>query len=72
MIGISTDDVEVRLKDIEVFFQDLSKEGFDINYPILLAGSDIIQSYQVPVLPSAYLINRDGEIVKVFQRCARR
>ncbi len=66
MVGISTDDVEVRLKSIELFFQELSKEGFDINYPILLADSDIIQSYQVPVLPSAYLINRDGEIVKVF------
>ena len=66
MVGISTDDVEVRLKAIEVFFQDLSKEGFDINYPILLAESDVIQSYQVPVLPSAYLINRNGEIVKVF------
>ena len=67
MVGISTDDVEVRLKAIEVFFQDLSKEGFDINYPILLAESDVIQSYQVPVLPSAYLINRNGEIVKVFE-----
>ena len=66
MIGISTDDVEGRLKAIEVFFQELSKEGFDINYPILLAESDTIQSYQVPVLPSAYLINRNGEIVKVF------
>ena len=66
MIGISTDDVEVRLKDIELFFQELSKEGFDINYPILLADADTIQRYQVPVLPSAYLINRDGEIVKVF------
>ena len=66
MIGISTDDVEGRLKSIELFFQELSKEGFDINYPILLAASDVIQSYQVPVLPSAYLINRDGEIVKVF------
>ena len=66
MIGISTDDVEVRLKAIEVFFQELSQEGFDINYPILLADSEIIQKYQVPLLPSAYLINRDGEIVKVF------
>ena len=66
MIGISTDDVEVRLKAIEDFFQELSKEGFDINYPILLAEPDTIQSYQVPVLPSAYLINRNGEIVKVF------
>ena len=66
MIGISTDDVEGRLKNIEDFFQDLSKSGFDINYPILLAESDVIQSYQVPVLPSAYLINRNGEIVKVF------
>ena len=66
MIGISTDDVEGRLKSIELFFQELSKEGFNINYPILLAESDVIQSYQVPVLPSAYLINRDGEIVKVF------
>ena len=66
MIGVSTDDVEVRLKAIEDFFQELSKEGFDINYPILLAEPDTIQSYQVPVLPSAYLINRNGEIVKVF------
>ena len=30
MIGISTDDVEVRLKAIEDFFQELSKEGFDV------------------------------------------
>lgn len=66
MIGISADDVEVRLKNIELFFQELSKEGFDINYPILLAEPNTIQSYQVPVLPSAYLINRNGEIVKVF------
>ena len=66
MLGISTDDVEMRLKNIEIFFQELSKEGSDINYPILLAESEVIQSYQVPVLPSAYLINRDGEIVKVF------
>ena len=66
MIGISMDDVEVRLKDIELFFQDLSKGGFDINYPILLAESDIIQRYQVPAIPAAYLINRNGEIVKVF------
>ena len=67
MVGISTDDVEVRLKAIELFFQELSKEGFDINYPILLAESDTIQSYQVPLLPSAYLINRNGEIVKIFE-----
>ena len=67
MVGISTDDVEVRLKAIEVFFQELSEEGADINYPILLADSDIFQAYQVLLLPSAYLINRDGEIVKVFE-----
>ena len=66
MVGISTDDIEERLKNIELFFQELSKEGFDINYPILLAESDIIQRYDVPVLPSAYLINRDGRIVKIF------
>ena len=66
MVGISTDDVDGRLKNIETFFQELSKEGSDINYPILLADSDTIQRYQVPVLPSAYLINRNGEIVKVF------
>ena len=67
MVGISTDDVEVRLKAIELFFQDLTKEGFDINYPILLADSDIFQAYQVLLLPSAYLINRNGEIVKIFE-----
>ena len=66
MIGISTDDVEERLKNIENFFQELSKAGFDINYPILLAESEIIQRYQVPGIPAAYLINRSGEIVKVF------
>ena len=66
MVGISTDDVEGRLKNIESFFQELSEDGSDINYPILLADSDTIQRYQVPVLPSAYLINRNGEIVKVF------
>ena len=66
MIGISTDDVEGRLKTIEIFFQDLSEKGFDINYPILLAESDVIQIYQVPAIPAAYLINRNGEIVKVF------
>ena len=66
MIGISTDDVEERLKNIETFFQELSKAGFDINYPILLAESEIIQKYQVPGIPAAYLINRNGEIVKVF------
>lgn len=66
MIGISTDDVEGRLKNIEDFFQGLSERGFDINYPILLAQSEIIQSYDVKLLPSAYLINRNGEIVKVF------
>ena len=67
MVGISTDDVEVRLKAIEVFFQELSKEGADINYPILLGQPDLITRYDVRRLPSAYLINRDGEIVKVFE-----
>lgn len=67
VVGISTDDVDGRLKNIETFFQELSGEGHDINYPILLADSDTIQRYQVPVLPSAYLVNRNGEIVKVFE-----
>ena len=67
MVGISTDDVEVRLKAIEVFFQELSEEGADINYPILLGQPDLINRYDVRRLPSAYLINRDGEIVKVFE-----
>ncbi len=67
VVGISTDDVDGRLKNIETFFQELSGEGHDINYPILLADSDTIQRYQVPVLPSAYLVNRNGEIVKIFE-----
>lgn len=66
MIGISTDDVDGRLEKIELFFQELGKSGVDINYPILLANSDVIQIYQVPAIPAAYLINRNGEIVKVF------
>ncbi len=66
MIGISTDDVEGRLEAIELFSEELSTRGFDMNYPILLADSEIIQKYQVPGIPAAYLINRNGEIVKVF------
>ena len=63
MIGISTE----LLKDIELFFQELSKEGADINYPILLGQPDLITRYDVGRFPSAYLINRNGEIVKVFE-----
>ena len=43
VVGISADDVDGRLKNIETFFQELSKEGSDINYPILLADTDTIQ-----------------------------
>ena len=63
MIGISTE----LLKDIELFFHELSKEGADINYPILLGQPDLITIYDVRLFPSAYLINRNGEIVKVFE-----
>ena len=63
MLGISTE----LLKDIELFFQELSKEGSDINYPILLGEPDLITIYDVRLFPSAYLINRNGEIVKVFE-----
>lgn len=66
MLGISTDDVEGRLENIELFFQELSSEGFDINYAILLADPEIIQRYGVLGIPSAFLINRNGRIVKVF------
>ena len=63
MVGISTE----SLKDIELFFQELSKEGADINYPILLGQPDLITRYDVRLFPSAYLINRNGEIVKLFE-----
>ena len=63
MIGISTE----LLKEIELFFQELSEEGADINYPILLGEPDLITIYDVRLFPSAFLINRNGEIVKVFE-----
>ena len=59
MIGISMDDE--RLKVIEPFIERLG-----VNYTILLGEPDLIQSYGVPGLPSAFLIDRDGRIFKAF------
>lgn len=59
MIGISLD--EAGLEVVEPFIERLG-----INYTILLAVPGIVQKYNVPGIPSAFLINREGRIVKVF------
>lgn len=59
MIGISMDDE--RLKVVEPFIKELK-----VNYTILLGEPELLQKYNVPVMPSAFLIDRDGRIVKAF------
>ncbi len=58
MIGISLDD---GLDVVDPFIQRLG-----VNYTILLAVPGLVQKYNIPGLPAAFLINRRGRIVKVF------
>ena len=59
VVGISMDDE--RLKVVEPFIEELG-----VNYTILLGEAELLDLYDVPVMPSAFLINRDGRIVKPF------
>jgi cytochrome c biogenesis protein CcmG, thiol:disulfide interchange protein DsbE len=59
MVGISLDDE--RLKVVEPFIERLG-----VNYTILLGEAELIGEYDVRQIPSAFLINRDGQIVKAF------
>ena len=59
VVGISLDDE--RLTVVEPFIERLG-----VNYTILLGEAELIGLYNVTVMPSAFLINRDGQIVKPF------
>ena len=59
MIGISLD--EEGLKVVDPFIKELG-----VNYMILLGDAETLNKYQVPGIPSVFLINRKGEIVKRF------
>ena len=59
VVGISMDDE--RLKVVEPFIEELG-----VNYTILLGEAELLDLYDVPVMPSAFLINREGRIAKPF------
>jgi cytochrome c biogenesis protein CcmG/thiol:disulfide interchange protein DsbE len=59
VLGISLDDG--GLKVVEPFIERLG-----VNYTVLLGAPEISQKYDIPAMPSAFLIDRDGRIVKVF------
>ena len=59
VVGISMDDE--RLTVVEPFIKK-----FGVNYTILLGEAELLDLYDVPVMPTAFLINRDGRIVKPF------
>ena len=59
VVGISLDDE--RLKVVEPFIERLG-----VNYTILLGEAELIGLYDVMVMPSAFLINREGQIAKPF------
>lgn len=59
VIGISLD--SERLEVVAPFMEELG-----INYPILLGEPEILELYDVPVIPSAFVLDREGRIVKAF------
>ena len=59
MLGISLD--EQGLEVVEPFIERLG-----VSYTILLAEPGIVEEYKLTAIPSAYLINRVGRIVQVF------
>ena len=59
VVGISLDDE--RLTVVEPFIEELG-----VNYTILLGEAELLDLYDIPVMPSAFLINREGRIVKPF------
>ena len=60
MLGISLD--EEGLEVVNPFIESLG-----VNYKILLAEPGIVEKYKLTAIPSAFLINRLGRIVKVFE-----
>lgn len=59
VVGISLDDE--RLTVVEPFIERLG-----VNYTILLGEAELIGLYEIMVMPSAFLIDREGRIVKPF------
>lgn len=59
IVGISIDDMGKEV--VGPFVRENQ-----VSYPILLAGPDPVQGFQVPGLPTAYLIDRRGFIVKRY------
>lgn len=59
VVGVSMD------HDGEEVVKPFVKEN-EIPYPILLAGDDGVEGYPVRALPTAFLIDRQGRIVKNF------
>ena len=59
VVGISLDDE--RLTVVEPYIERLG-----VNYTILLGEAELIGLYDVTVMPSAFLINREGQIAKPF------
>lgn len=59
VVGISLD--EEGLEVVKPFIERLG-----VNYIILLAEPGIVEEYKLTAIPSAYLINRVGRIVQVF------
>ena len=60
MLGISLDDEGLQV--VKPFIERLG-----VNYTILLADPEIVEKYKLLAIPSAYLINRKGRIVQVFE-----
>ena len=60
MLGISLDDEGLAV--VKPFIERLG-----VNYTILLADPEIVEKYKLLAIPSAYLINRKGRIVQVFE-----
>lgn len=60
VLGVSLDDEGLAV--INPFIEKLG-----VNYTILLADGDIVDNYNLLAIPSAYLINRNGRIVQVFE-----
>ncbi len=59
VVGISLDDE--RLTVVEPYIERLG-----VNYTILLGEAELLDLYDIPVMPSAFLISREGRIVRPF------
>lgn len=59
IVSISKD--FVAMEEVASFVKE-----FDVRYPSLYGGLDLLEGYPVRGLPTAYLINREGLIVKRY------